>query len=97
MLFSKIYPEMKNFKKIREVYENVANLPAVRNYENSKNALKECCPNKYFQNFAEEYKKTNKTEAHKSPCFSICSEGKSGNTKFGFCRYQKKEDGMDLE
>lgn len=43
---------MKNFKKIREVYENVANLPVVRNYENSQNSIKECCPNKYFQNFA---------------------------------------------
>ena len=64
---------MKNFKKIREVYESVSKLPAVINYENSQNATKECCPNKYFQNFAEEYKKTNAPEAPKSPCFSICN------------------------
>lgn len=85
---------MKNFKKIREVYENVANLPVVRNYENSQKAIKECCPSKYFQNFAQEYKKTNAPEA-KSPCFFIC-ENKQNNSKSGFCRYQKKENGMDL-
>jgi hypothetical protein len=32
MLFSKIYPEMKNFEKIKGIYENVANLPAVKKY-----------------------------------------------------------------
>ena len=89
---------MRNFKKIREVYENVSNLPAVRNYENRQDSIKECCPNRYFQNFAQEYKKTNAPET-KSAGFSIC-ENKSNNSKFGFCRYQKKEDkddGMDLE
>lgn len=32
ILFSKIYPEMKTFKKLREIHENVSNLPAVKNY-----------------------------------------------------------------
>lgn len=33
LLFSYLYPEMKSFKKIREVYENMAKLPAIKNYE----------------------------------------------------------------
>ena len=57
MLFSKIYPGMKDLAKIREVYENIANLPAIKSYENSSRVIKECCPNKYFQDFAEEFKK----------------------------------------
>lgn len=57
-LFSLIYPEMKNFTKIRDVYQNVSNLPAISEYENSLKAIKEICPNKYFQCFAEEYKKS---------------------------------------
>lgn len=88
---------MKNFPKLKEVYENVGNLPAIKNYENSSYAVKDTCPNKYFAQFAEEYKKTNKTETQKSQCFSICSENKSTNSKFGFCKFQKKGDSMDLE
>ena len=49
---------MNNFNKIREVYENVSNLAAVKNYESGPKVIKECCPNRYFENFAEEYKKS---------------------------------------
>ena len=32
LLFSIIYPEMKNFKKLKGIFENVGGLPAVKNY-----------------------------------------------------------------
>lgn len=48
MLFSKIYPGIKDFVKLREVYQNVANLPAIKAYENGPKAIKDICPNKYF-------------------------------------------------
>ncbi len=40
MLFSKIYPEMEKFDKIRNVYENVAKLEKIKNYESSSRAIK---------------------------------------------------------
>ena len=77
----------------------MANLPAIKNYESGPKAIKEICPNKYFQCFAEDYKKSNqcKSESSKSSCFSLCSEKKL-KVGTGFCAYQKKEESsMDLE
>jgi len=99
MLFSMIYPEMKNFNKIRKVFENVGNLDAVKNYETSSRAIKECCPNKYFKDFSEEYKKSNqcRSESSKSSCFSISMCEKKNNQGAGFCKYEKKDESMDIE
>jgi hypothetical protein len=74
-------------------------LPGIKAYENGPKAIKDICPNKYFQNFTEEYKKSNqcKSESSKSSCISISSE-KKVKVGTGFCAYQKKEESsMDLE
>ncbi len=48
MLFSQIYPEVEDFIKLKQVYQNVANLPAIKAYENGPKVIKNICPNKYF-------------------------------------------------